>query len=190
MGVSGPAGTVAAMSVLAGPLLAAALLLVAAAVGKLTDPAPTRVALRTAGLPGTRWAVWVVVAGELLIAGIAIVAGGRLGAALLAVAYLGFAGFSLRIMSVSRGKASCGCFGASEAPIGKLHVGVNLAIVAIAAAAVVDPVPGIVGQLDGSPLAGIPYLGFSVLLAWLVQLAITALPELQAAARPPRKAAR
>jgi hypothetical protein len=69
-------------------------------------------------------------------------------------------------------------------------VGVDLAIAAVALVAVADPVPGIVTVARDTPLAGVPFVGFTVLLAWLVQVLLTAVPALQAAARPPRKVAR
>ena len=178
------------MSPVAGPLFAAALLLGAAGVLKLTNPAPTRVALRSAGLPGTALAARSVGAGELLITLYALGWGGRLGAGLVALAYLGFAGFSLRVIKTTRGGASCGCFGASDSPLTNLHVGVDLAVAVVALVAVADPVPGMGSVAADTPWAGVPFVGFTMLLTWLVQVLLTALPELQAAARPPRKVAR
>ncbi|QXC62736.1 hypothetical protein KSP35_08075 [Aquihabitans sp. G128] len=178
------------MSPVAGPLFAAALLLGVAGILKLSQPAPTRVALRSAGLPSTVLAARTIGLGELAFTAVALVVGGRPGAALVALAYLGFAAFSLRVITATRGKASCGCFGASDAPLTNLHVGVDLAIVAVALVAVADPVPGIVAVARDTPLAGIPFLAFTALLAWLVQVLLTALPALQAAARPPKKVAR
>ncbi|CAN5407116.1 hypothetical protein BH10ACT1_BH10ACT1_18530 [soil metagenome] len=185
-----PAGTVPGMSPVAGPLFAAALVLGLAGLLKLTQPGPTRIALRSAGLPGTVLAARALGAGELAVTAYVLVAGGRLGAALLAAAYLAFAAFSALVRSKTSGQASCGCFGASDAPLTNLHVGVDLAIAVVALVAVADPVPGIVEVARDTPLAGIPFLGFTALLAWLVQVLLTALPALQAASRPPKKVAR
>lgn len=178
------------MSPVAGPLFAAALLLGAAGVFKLTNPAPTRVALRSAGLPGTALAARTVGVGEVLVTMYALAWGGRLGAGLVALAYLAFAGFSLRVIGRTRGRATCGCFGASDAPLTNLHVGVDLAVAVVALVAVADPVPGIGRVAVATPWAGVPFLAFTALLAWLVQVLLTAVPELQAAARPPRRVAR
>ncbi|HEX2578077.1 MAG TPA: MauE/DoxX family redox-associated membrane protein [Aquihabitans sp.] len=177
------------MSPVAGPLFAAALLLALAGALKVSSPAPTRVALRSAGLPDSVLAARLIGAGEVAVAAYALLAGGR-SAALVALAYVAFAAFSLRVIRATRGRASCGCFGASDAPLTTLHVGVDLAVAAVAGLAVLDPVPGIVDVAADTPLAGIPFLAFTVLLAWLVQVLLTALPQLQAAARPPRKVAR
>jgi hypothetical protein len=178
------------MSPVAGPLFAAALLLGVAGLLKLTSPDPTRVALRSAGLPSSVWAARAIGLGELGATAYVIGWGGRLGAALVALAYLAFAAFSLRVISATRGRASCGCFGSSDAPLTNLHVVVDLAIAAVALVAVADPVPGLGAVAADTPWAGSVFLGFTVLLAWLVQVLLTALPELQAAARPPRKVAR
>ena len=189
-GAAARPGTVVGVSPATGPLFAAALLLGAAGALKALDPDPTRIALRTAGLPGAAWMVRIMAVGEMAIAVAVIGWAGRLGAGLILAAYLGFAGFSLRVMTTSRGKASCGCFGASDAPIGTLHVGVNLAVALIAVLALIDPAPGIVGVADATPLGGVVFVAFAAMLAWLLQLVLTGLPELQAAARPPRKVAR
>lgn len=178
------------VSPLTGPLMAAALLLGVAGVAKIVSPDPTRVALRTAGLPGTVWFVRMIAVGEVILGVVAVVVGGRAGAALLGLAYLGFAGFSMRVISTSRGKASCGCFGASDAPLGTLHVVINLAIVGAAAITVIHPMASLATVLSDTPLGGSVFVAFVVLLAWLLHVALTGLPELQAAARPPRKVAR
>lgn len=178
------------MSPVAGPLFAAALLLGVAGVLKLVDPGPTRLSLRSAGLPSTALAARAVGVGELVVTAYVLGWGGRLGAALVAAAYLAFAGFSHRVIRATRGKASCGCFGSSDAPLTNLHVGVDLAIAGVALLAVLDPVPGLAAVAADTPWGGAVFLAFTVLLAWLVQVVLTALPELQAAARPPRKVAR
>ncbi len=179
-----------AMSPIAGPLLAAALVLGLAGVLKVVRPDPTRVALRSAGLPGTLLAARGIGVAELAVTAYVLGWGGRLGAGLLALAYLGFAGFSALVRKRAGSTASCGCFGASDAPVTSLHVGVDLAVAAVVAVGVVDPVPGLATAMGETPLAGLPFLGFTVLLAWLLQVLLTALPELLAATNPPRRAVR
>src|SRR6478736_6369167 len=108
------------MIVVAGPLFAAAGLLAAAGAVKLVQPASTIDALRAAALPGTRTAgrvhdrLWV---GRLLglfevaVAVIALSIGGRLAGVLISAVYLGFAFFTVRLLSIAGAGASCGCFG-------------------------------------------------------------------------------
>ncbi len=178
------------MSPVAGPYFASVLVLGLAGVLKLTSPDPTRIALRAAGLPGTRWAARALGGVEVAITIYALATGGTLAAGLMALAYLGFAGFSALVIKRSRGKASCGCFGASGAPLTQLHVVVDLTIAAVCVVAAAASVPSIVTVAADTPLAGAPFLGFTILLAWLVQVVLTAVPELQAASRAPRKVAR
>lgn len=178
------------MSPVAGPLLAAALLLGVAGLLKVTNPSPARVALRSAGLPDTVLAARTIGAGELAVTVYALGLGGRLGAGLVALAYVAFAVFSQRVIRATRGRATCGCFGNSDAPLTRLHVYVNVAVAGVALIAVADPVPGLVTVARDTPLAGAPFVAFAVLLAWLVAVVLTAVPQLQSAAHPPAKAAR
>jgi hypothetical protein len=178
------------MSPVAGPFFAAVLVLGAAGALKVARPDAARVALRAAGLPSSAWAVRVLGVGELAIALWAVGWGGRGAAAAVAVAYLGFAGFAELVRRRSRGKASCGCFGSSGAPLSRLHVVVDVVVAAVAVAAVARPVPGFVDAAAETPAAGVPFVGFTLLLAWLLQVVLTALPELQAAVRPTAQAAR
>ncbi len=177
-------GTVEPMSALAGPVFAAALLLVAAGVVKVARPDTTRIALRTAGLPSRPWAARLIGVGELLVAGYALLAGGRAGTLLIAGAYAGFALFAERLRRMGRGRVSCGCFGTSSAPVSTLHVGVNLVIVAVAGVAAIRPPAGAVTVARATPLGGVVFAGFTLMLAWLVLVLLTAVPELLAATRP------
>jgi hypothetical protein len=178
------------MSPVAGPFFAAVLVLALAGALKVVRPDPTRVALRGAGLPGTLLAARSLGLAELAVAALALARGGRAGAALVAAAYLGFAGFSALARRRGGRGASCGCFGASDAPVTGLHVGVDLAIAAVALVAVADPVPGLVDVARSTPWAGVPFVAFTILLAWLVEVVLTVLPELTAAGQPARRAAR
>ncbi|MEZ5178041.1 MAG: hypothetical protein R2746_07105 [Acidimicrobiales bacterium] len=153
-------------------------------------PAPAARGLRTAGLPSSATAVRILGVGELAIAAWALGWGGRGSAAAVALDYVGFAGFAEQVRRRSRGRASCGCFGASGAPLSRLHVAIDLVVAAVAVVAVVDPVPGLLDAAADTPAAGIAFVGYTLLLAWLLEVALTALPELQAAMRPARGAAR
>lgn len=177
------------MSPLAGILFAAALVLGVAGVAKVMSPDGTRVALRTVGLPSGRLVVQLLGVVELAIAGVGLVVADRLGAGLVALAYLGFAGFSALLLRRSRGTASCGCFGGTDSPITRVHVVLNVIIAAAVVATLADPVPGVGAVAAETPWAGIPFALLVVLLAWVLQVAFTTLPALQAATRaaPPRR---
>jgi hypothetical protein len=178
------------MSSIAGPFFAAVLVLGAAGALKVARPDAARVALRSAGLPSSAGAVRVLGVGELAIAVWALGWGGRGAAAAVAAAYLGFAGFAELVRRRSRGQASCGCFGSSGAPLSTLHVVVDTVVAAVAVVAVADPVPGLLDAAADTPAAGVPFLGYTLLLAWLLQVVLTALPELHAAMRPTPQVAR
>jgi len=167
-----------------GIVFAAALLVAMAGAAKLLRPDPTRVALRTAGLPSAPWTARVLGVGELALAVVALVVAGRLGAGLVGVAYLGFAGFAALLLHRSRGRASCGCFGGDDAPVTRLHVGLNLLLAAAVVPALIDPTGPIWEVADDTPWAGVPFLALVVVLTWLLLVALTVLPAVLASARP------
>ena len=172
------------MSPLAGPFFAAVVLLGVAGAVKVLSPDATRVALRSAGLPSTRPAAMALGVVEVAIAAVALAWGGALSAAAVAVAYLGFAAFSAVVRSRSKGQASCGCFGASDAPLGLVHVAIDLALAAVAIALVIDPIGNVWNEAADTPWAGVPFVALVALVAWLVQVSLTLLPELWAARHP------
>lgn len=171
------------MSPLAGLVFAAALLLGAAGGGKVARPGATRIALRSAGLPATAFAARGLGAVEVLIALAALLVGGPVATALVAVGYAGFAWFARRLERMTRGAAPCGCFGASSAPVGALHVAINLVIAVGVAIAAIDAPGPIWDAAADTPWAGVPFVGLVLLLAWLTYVALTALPETLAAAK-------
>ena len=177
------------MSPLAGLLFSAAIVLGVAGVAKVVTPDGTRVALRTVGLPSSRWVVRLLGLVELSITATALVVAGRLGALLVTVAYLGFAGFSALLLSRSRGRASCGCFGGTDSPITRVHVVLNVIIAIAVATCIARPAPDVTAVAADTPWAGLPFALLVVLLAWVLQVAFTTLPALQAAERaaPPRR---
>lgn len=176
------------MSSFAGPYLAAALLLALAGVAKLRAPGASRIALRTAGLPGSAALVRLLGAVEVVLAAAAVLLGGVLPAVGVAVAYGGFAGFAAVLARRSRSVAPCGCFGASDAPVGPLHVAVNVVLAAASLGAAAAPVGSLAAEAGDTPAAGIPFVGFTLLLTWLLLVTLTALPELLAAGRPTAQA--
>jgi hypothetical protein len=171
------------MSPFAGPLFAAAALLAAAGVAKVATPAATRVALRSAGLPSSAPAARALGAIELAIAAAALAIGGRVPAALTAAAYLGFAWFARRLDRATRGTASCGCFGASSAPVGTVHIAFDLATAVLLVGAVANPAAGIATAIDDTPWSGAPFLALTALLTWMAYVSLTILPATLAAGR-------
>jgi hypothetical protein len=171
------------MSPFAGPLFAASLLLGAAGVGKVLRPDATRVALRSAGLPNDPWSARLLGAIEFAAALGALVVGGWLHATFVAAFYVGFAWFSWRLAARTRGQASCGCFGDSSAPVGRLHVGVNLAVAAVVSGAIMSPAEGIASTAADTPWAGVPFLLLTALTTWTLYVTLTVLPTTLAAAR-------
>lgn len=170
------------MSPLAGPLFAAAALMALAGVLKVAHPDSTRVALRTAGLPSSSVAVRVLGATEAAAAIAVVAVGGRLAGALVAAAYVGFAGFAAHLAHQSRRAVPCGCFGSSTAPVGPLHVAISAALAVVGLASLVWPTGGI-ASIGDTPAAGALFVAFTLLLTWLLLVALTALPELLAASK-------
>lgn len=167
--------------------LAAALLLAGAGVAKLRAPDQAAAMLRRAWRTrlNRRPARVLVRTGGLveLAAGAAVIAiGDRAAAALLGCCYLAFLLVAAQL--VRRGqRTSCGCFGATESPVGLGHLVVNLAGIGIAIAATVRPPGAVGGLLHHGALTGVAGVGQAVLLAYLAFLSITAFPALLAARR-------
>lgn len=171
-----------------GPVqLAAALLLAGAGAAKLRAPDQAAAMLRAAWrtrLRADAAQVLVRIGGTVEIAVGASVAasGSRVAAALLGCCYLAFLVTAWTLLRRGH-RSSCGCFGATESPVGVGHLVVNVVAVGIAIAAAVRP-PGPVGGLfDDDVLTGVVGVGQAVLLAYLAFLSITALPALVAARR-------
>lgn len=168
-----------------GVVSAAALLLAAAGLAKLRQQVPIRSALAAAGVPGAqrltpRMANRLSGAVELGIAAAALLIGGRLGAALLALAFLVLAGLSARMMRIESGQ-DCGCF-AKPVPVSHWHTGVNLGCAAAGLIALVQPAGSLLGRIGEQPVTGSALLLAAGVLAYLGYLMMTALPELTAAA--------
>lgn len=119
-----------------GIVVAAAVVLAIAGVAKMAKPAAAVDAIRIAGLPASTATVTLLGVGELVLGVVVALWQPLWAAALLGVAYLVFAGFSLRLSLVRGGAVSCGCFGQRDAPIGVEHVVVNLLVVGVVVAAV------------------------------------------------------
>ena len=168
----------ASLSPALGPLLVAALLLLAAGVAKLRRPAPTGLALARLGLPGSDPLVRLLGAVEVASAGLAVVVGG--GAAVpVAGLYLGFAvvtAAQLRRAATTGERADCGCFGEADAPVGGTHVAVNVLLAAAAVGAVAVGTDGVGGALGSSPGATVAVVALAGVAAAGVRAVLTDLP--------------
>jgi hypothetical protein len=166
--------------VLAGPFLAAGGLLVAGGLPKLRDPLPLVLALRSARLPAAAPFVRGLAAAEVALGVGAVVAPGRVTAALVAVAYLLFTAFVALARHRGGVLASCGCFGRPDTPATGAHLALTAALAATAAAvALSPPATGWTGQ---APAPTALLLGFAVLLAALAYLVLAVLPATTVAA--------
>ncbi len=115
-------------------VLAAALVLCAAGVAKLRDPAAVTAALAMLGLPAGPAAARVLGAGEIAVGLWAALAPTRLSCALLGAVY---GAFAIVALVLARRRATCGCFGAHDTPASVVQslLSAGLAAVALVAAA-------------------------------------------------------
>ena len=168
------------MSALAGPMFALAALLGFAGVQKLASPSTTAAALRSAGLPSSDGLGRLLGGVEIAVAAAAIAYGTPVTAGLMMLLYGGFTVFSWRL-AAGGDAASCGCFGATEAPTTAGHVALNAVATAVCAAAVAWPTGGVSDVLAEQPLLGLPFVALTAVAAWLWYVMLELVPELQAA---------
>lgn len=170
------------MIALAGPLHLLALVVVVSGFQKVFSPQPAADAMADAGLPvpfrgraASGAALGVVEAG---IGIVAIAVPTWWAAAVLAAFYLALAGFVVRLRATD-GTAGCGCFGSSSTPPGRIHVALNLASAATAAAIALAGVPDIVEVFDAGTSIAVPYLGLLAIGAGLLLVAPTVIAEIE-----------
>ena len=174
--------------------VAAALLLCVSGAAKLRHPASAAAMIRrllrdrrvgrgVGRPPGAAIGpVRAIGSGELAIGLAVLVTGSRPAAALLAAAYLVFAAVAVLLLRAGGARTSCGCFGATDSPLGPAHLVLDGVALAAGLAAVVRP-PGPWCGLDGGGTVAVIGGVQAVLLAALAYLAVTALPALLAARR-------
>ena len=160
------------MSVVSALHASAAILLVAAGATKLSRPAGD-----SAGLFGFRARAGVVrLIGALEVAaGTAALLVGGPAAWAVGILYAAFALVVLR--AVLAGAESCGCFGRLDAPPSLIHVVGNLVLAAVSLGAAGESSPPIVQAMGDSPAVGAARAAVVVLLAGLLLVSFTALPE-------------
>ncbi len=168
-----------------GLVCAAALLLAAAGLAKLRRPASARSALAAAGIPGAgrltpKLANRLSGTAELAIALLALLVGGRVGAALIAAAFTVLAGLSARMMAIESGQ-DCGCF-AKPVAVSHWHTAVNLCCALAGLIALARPDGSLLARFGQQPMTASALLLAAAVLGYLGYLLMTALPELSAAA--------
>lgn len=172
------------MPALTGPALTAALLLAFAGAAKAVDPVMTVGGLRALGLPSSRTWVRVGAAAELLVGLLAAAAGWAWVWWLVAASYLAFAAFVVAALRAGTMLGSCGCFGREDTPPHPLHVVIDVALAATAAAAAVRDVGAPLDAIADAPGEGLVVGGLSVLAVVLLYAAFVDLPR---ALRQPRR---
>ena len=165
------------MVALAGPFFMFAVLLVVTGVPKLTRPEATARAISAIGLPAHRSLGRAVGVAEVGIGIAALLVGGSLAAAAVAVIYAGFAGFIFIAMRSEKAK-SCGCFGDEVTPPNYIHLGIDIAAAAVAGVLVFRPIGDLVTIMGDTPWAGFPLVLLVLIGTWLAMLVLTLLPNL------------
>ncbi|MCU1451417.1 MAG: hypothetical protein JWP02_3587 [Acidimicrobiales bacterium] len=153
----------------AGPLIAAALLLVATALPKLRHPEGATAMLSTLRIPVVPAVVRMWALGELVVGAMVLVVGGPLPTLLLAASYLVFAALVAGALR-NGGVASCGCLGAVETPPSAAHLVVDVGAVLVALAAMPADIGSVRAVVVSQPLAGIPFLLLVAVTAYLAYL--------------------
>ena len=113
----------------AGPLYAAAALLVAAGAQKVADPQPLVRAFRSLRVSVPPVLVRALALTEVLVGTTALVTGNAVG---VAVSYAAFTVFILVARARGGVLASCGCFGKRDVPPTRTHAGVTAGFAAAA----------------------------------------------------------
>ncbi len=171
------------MVALAGPFFMFAVLLVITGVPKLTRPEATARAISAIGLPAHRNLGRAVGVAEVFIGIAALLIGGSLAAAAVAVIYSGFAGFILIAMRSEKAK-SCGCFSDEVSPPNYIHLGIDIAAAGVAGVLVFRPIADLVTVMGDTPWAGFPLVLLVIIGTWMAMLVLTLLPNLFAEASP------
>lgn len=113
---------------------------------------------------------------ELLVAVLVLVVGGRVGAALLTVAYASLAAVSWRMMSVAPGQ-DCGCFGRTSA-ITHAHTAVNAMFALVGATALALAPRSVLAEVQAQQWSGIPLIVGMTMLAYLSYVLMVVYPDL------------
>ena len=146
-------------------------LLLVAGVAKVINPAPASDALGALRLPSHPTLVRAGAVVEVLIALLALVAPGPLGAILVGVSFLFFAAF-VALLRRQPDAVSCGCFGGEgETPSGR-HVIINLVLGIGCLGAAITTAPSALHLIRHDLPLGILFLVICTCAAWLCGLVL------------------
>jgi hypothetical protein len=173
------------MPALTGPALVVAALLALAGAQKLLDPTMTVGALRALRLPSSPPLVRAGSVAELALGVAAIVVGGPILWALVALSYLAFGAFVVAALRQGTMIGSCGCFGREETPPHASHVVLNLALAATAVAVAAQSPGAPIDALADHPGTAVVLVGLVGLGLFLLHVAFVELPRTLAAGRDP-----
>jgi hypothetical protein len=162
------------------PVLAAAVLLVVAGIGKVRRPSYTVGAVKSVGLRVGARSVRTLGLGEVAMGLAAFLVGGPVPSALIGLSYLGFTGFLVLALRTGGAVSSCGCLGRPDTPPTRIHAAVTAGL--CAAALITAAGGGIDMRQLGWSTTDAVLLAFSALVTWLIWLAFAVLPH----ARLPR----
>lgn len=171
------------MPALTAPALVAAALLALAGAQKLLDPTMTVGALRALRWPANPLLVRVGSAAELVLGIVAIAAGGAVAWGLVAASYLAFAAFVATALRHGTMIGSCGCFGRDETPPHRLHVGLDLALAAVAVGMAVASPAAPLDALADHPADAVAVVAAAALALALLYAAFVELPRTLAVGR-------
>jgi hypothetical protein len=166
---------------LAPAVWALAALLIVAGAAKLRDPSAATRALREAGIPANGTLMRGAGMAEVAVGAWCLVAPSTGSVALLALAYVVFAGAVSRMHQA--GVGDCGCFGERSFAPGPAHLALDLCAAVIALVAVVAPPPAIDTVTDRPPLEAVALAAGLACAVLLSYLAFTVMPSAWSAYR-------
>jgi Methylamine utilisation protein MauE len=120
---------------------------------------------------------------ELIVGTAALAGGGRFAAAALAILYLGFAGFLVRLRRVAGAAAPCGCAGTAIVASSHLHIAIDVLAAVTAAVMMARPVRSIRSVAAGLPFKGVGFVIGVATIAYISYLVVAFLPTTMAAYR-------
>jgi hypothetical protein len=165
--------------ILAAPFFAACSVLVASGLSKLRATEPTRRALYASGLPSGRTPVLALGLLELAIGIAGFAAPTPPVAAAIAVAFASFGAFLAWLLLHDVPGASCGCAGTRDLPPSWLHVSLDaLAALVALGVATTASAANVWTFARAQPVAGIPFVLGTALIAWLAALTVAYAPAL------------
>ena len=167
----------AAVHLLSGPFLAISALLMVAGSMKFYRPKFTVGALRAARLPANPSLVRGLGLAELVVGIGAIVGGSPVWATVVAVFYIGFAGFVIHALRRGIPISSCGCFGSPDTPPSVGHVVLNSAATVVALAVAIAPIGpwGSLAEVNAGTASA--FLLFSAATVYLLYAIVDVLPQ-------------